>query len=122
GARVAGRDGVASHPSRLKAMDPRRIVLAATAMWHLLAAWHFTLYPARTLARTTRERPVQPLATELFRFLGGLNAALVLLGAAAGAGSALTHPARAMRWSGPCPAPARCRHGSPPSRSRRGRS
>jgi len=54
------------------------IVLVLTAAWHGLAAWHFCLYPARTLARTTSERPVNQLATELFRFLGGLNLALVV--------------------------------------------
>jgi hypothetical protein len=58
-------------------------VLLATAVWHALAAWHFTLFPARTLARATSERPVQPIPTELFRFLGGLNLALVLLAALA---------------------------------------
>jgi hypothetical protein len=54
------------------------IVLVLTAAWHGLAAWHFTLYPARTLARTTGERPVNQMATELFRFLGGMNLALVV--------------------------------------------
>lgn len=54
-------------------------VLVATAVWHFLAFWHFTFHPARTLARTTRERPVHPVSTELFRFLGGINAAIVVL-------------------------------------------
>jgi len=54
-------------------------VLGATALWHFLAFWHFTFFPARTLARTTRERPVNVLAAELFRFLGGINLALVVL-------------------------------------------
>ncbi len=54
-------------------------VLVFTAIWHLLAFWHFTFHPERTLARTTRERPVNVLATELFRFLGGMNLALVVL-------------------------------------------
>lgn len=58
-------------------------VLALTAVWHLLATWHFTFRPERTLARTTRDRPVSPLAAELFRFLGGLNFALVVLALAA---------------------------------------
>jgi len=55
------------------------VVFVATALWHALAAWHFTLFPERTLKRTTRERPVNPFATELFRFLGGLNLALTVL-------------------------------------------
>lgn len=54
-------------------------VLVLTALWHFMAFWHFTVQPARTLARTTRERPVQIVPTELFRFLGGINAALVVL-------------------------------------------
>lgn len=54
-------------------------VLALTAVWHALAVWHFTLYAERSLARATRERPVNVLGAELFRFLGGINAALVLL-------------------------------------------
>jgi hypothetical protein len=59
------------------------VVFAATAVWHALAAWHFTLYPERTLKRTTAERPPNPFAVELFRFLGGLNLALSVLGVAA---------------------------------------
>ncbi len=55
------------------------IVFVGTAIWHLLATWHFTFFPARTLARTTRERPVNVFASELFRFLGGLNFALTVL-------------------------------------------
>lgn len=54
-------------------------VLVATAIWHFLAFWHFTVHPARTLARTTRERPVHAVSVELFRFLGGINAAIVVL-------------------------------------------
>ena len=68
-------------------------VLLLTAVWHALAAWHFTLTPERTLARTTRERPVSTLGSELFRFLGGVNAALVVLAVAAAFGS---HDARAL--------------------------
>jgi len=59
------------------------VVLALTALWHALAAWHFTLFPARTLARTTDERPVNVFAAELFRFLGGMNLAFVALALAA---------------------------------------
>ncbi len=59
------------------------VILAATAAWHALAAWHFTLFPQRTLARTTEERPVNRNAAEVFRFLGALNVSLVVLGAAA---------------------------------------
>jgi hypothetical protein len=55
------------------------IVLLATALWHALATWHFLVTPARTLARTTRERPVSPIAVELFRFLGAMNAAFIVL-------------------------------------------
>jgi hypothetical protein len=55
------------------------IVLLSTAVWHGLATWHFVVTPERTLARTTRERPISVLATELFRFLGGLNLACVVL-------------------------------------------
>lgn len=64
-------------------MTPTVVVLALAALWHALAAWHFALFPGRTLARTTRERPVNPIAAELFRFLGGLNLALVGLGVGA---------------------------------------
>jgi hypothetical protein len=59
------------------------VVFVATAVWHALAAWHFILYPQRTLKRTTAERPPHALATELLRFLGGLNLALAFLGVAA---------------------------------------
>lgn len=67
------------------------IVLVLTALWHFLAFWHFTFYPERTLARTTRERPVHVVSAELFRFLGGINAALVVLALAT---LALDGPAR----------------------------
>jgi hypothetical protein len=59
------------------------LILLATAGWHALATWHFGVYPERTLARTTEERPVQVLSSELFRFLAGLNASLVVLAVAA---------------------------------------
>lgn len=55
------------------------LILVLTALWHLLAFWHFALFPGRTLALTTRERPVSEVATELLRFLGGLNLAPVAL-------------------------------------------
>ncbi len=55
------------------------LVFLSTALWHALAAWHFAVTPARTLARTTSERPVSVLTAELFRFLGGLNLACVVL-------------------------------------------
>ncbi|MBX3466563.1 MAG: hypothetical protein KF878_06655 [Planctomycetes bacterium] len=58
-------------------------ILGLAAVWHGLATWHFGVTPARTLARATSERPVSAIATELFRFLAGLNAALVVLAAAA---------------------------------------
>lgn len=58
-------------------------ILVGTALWHATAAWHFGLYPARTVARTTSERPVNILTVELFRFLAGLNIALVVLAIAA---------------------------------------
>ncbi len=61
------------------------IVLVLTAVWHGLATWHFLITPARTLGRTTRERPISPIAIELFRFLGAMNTgfiALALLAAA----------------------------------------
>ena len=54
-------------------------ILILTALWHGLATWHFGFHPARTLAVTTSERPVSPIAMELFRFLAGLNLALVAL-------------------------------------------
>jgi len=54
-------------------------VLVLTALWHLLATWHFAFTPARTLGRATRERPISPIATELFRFLGAMNFAFVVL-------------------------------------------
>lgn len=56
------------------------IVLILTALWHALAAWHFALHPARTIGRTTHERPISPIAVELMRFLGALNVACVALG------------------------------------------
>ncbi len=56
------------------------IVLLLTAAWHALAAWHFTVTPARTIGRTTRERPISVVAVELFRFLGAINVACVALG------------------------------------------
>lgn len=59
------------------------VILACTAVWHALATWHFTFFPARTLARATSERPVNVVATELFRFLGAMNLAFVVLGATA---------------------------------------
>jgi hypothetical protein len=55
-----------------------RAILVTTSLWHAAAAWHFTFFPQRTLARTTQERPVNRIATELFRFLGSLNAAIAL--------------------------------------------
>jgi hypothetical protein len=55
------------------------IVLAATAVWHALAAWHFAYQPARTIGRTTLERPVSPVAVELLRFLGAINVGFVVL-------------------------------------------
>lgn len=58
-------------------------ILACTAVWHALATWHFTFFPARTLARATSERPVNVVAIELFRFLGAMNLAFVVLGGAA---------------------------------------
>ena len=59
------------------------IVLALTSLWHFLAFWHFTLHPARTLARISKERPISAIATEAVRFLGGINAGFVVLGLAA---------------------------------------
>ncbi len=64
-------------------MTAVKVILLATAGWHALAVWHFTLFPARTLARTTRERPVAAIPTELFRFLGAMNLPCVLLAAGA---------------------------------------
>ena len=54
-------------------------ILSLTAIWHLLATWHFLITPARTLGRTTHERPISPVAIELFRFLGAMNVGFVLL-------------------------------------------
>jgi hypothetical protein len=54
-------------------------ILVLTALWHFMAFWHFALHPKRTLARATRERPVSDVSAELFRFLGGINAGLVVL-------------------------------------------
>ena len=59
------------------------IVLALSALWHFLAFWHFALYPERTLARSTKERPVSRISAELFRFLGGMNVGMVVLALAA---------------------------------------
>jgi hypothetical protein len=56
------------------------LILCAASLWHLAAAYHFTLFPGRTVARATSERPVSPIASELLRFLGGLNVALAALG------------------------------------------
>lgn len=58
-------------------------ILISTALWHATAAWHFGLFPARTVARTTSERPVNVLTVELFRFLAGLNVSIVVLALAA---------------------------------------
>ncbi len=58
-------------------------ILALTALWHGLAFWHFALFPVRTLARTTHERPVSAVAAELLRFLGALNAGFSWLAIAA---------------------------------------
>jgi hypothetical protein len=55
------------------------IVLVLTAIWHGLATWHFLVTPARTLGRTTRERPISPIAVELFRFLGAMNTGFIVL-------------------------------------------
>jgi hypothetical protein len=55
-------------------------IFIATALWHLLAAYHFILYPARTLARISKERPVNSVAIEAVRFLGAINIAFVVLG------------------------------------------
>ncbi len=64
-------------------MSAAAVILACTAVWHALATWHFTFFPARTLARATSERPVNLVAAELFRFLGAMNVAFVVLAAAA---------------------------------------
>jgi hypothetical protein len=56
-----------------------RLILAATALWHAAATWHFLLFPERTLRRTTLERPVNALAAEALRFLGGLNAGIAVI-------------------------------------------
>jgi len=63
--------------------DAGAIILLLTALWHGLAAWHFTLTPTRTLGRTTHDRPVSPIAVELMRFLGAINLGYVALGALA---------------------------------------
>jgi len=55
------------------------IVLVLTALWHALATWHFMVTPTRTLGRTTHERPISPVATELFRFLGAMNIGFIVL-------------------------------------------
>jgi hypothetical protein len=60
-----------------------QLVFAATAVWHLLAAYHFILFPARTLARISRERPVSGVAQEAVRFLGAINVAFFVLGVGA---------------------------------------
>lgn len=82
-------------------------LLVATAVWHLLAAWHFGVTPERTLARTTDARPVSPIAAEIFRFLAGMNVAVALLAAlaiAAPASRAVAHVvlavANATQWAG----------------------
>lgn len=59
-------------------MIPALAILALTGLWHSAAAWHFLLYPERTLRRTTSERPANPIAAEVFRFLGALNAAIAV--------------------------------------------
>jgi hypothetical protein len=62
------------------------VVLILVGGWHLAAAWHFLGFPERTLARTTQERPIRPIAAELFRFLGGMNLGMVVLAWASVAG------------------------------------
>jgi hypothetical protein len=64
-------------------MQIYQITFLLTALWHLLAAYHFTLFPERTLARITKERPVNPIAAEVVRFLGAINFAFFLLGVGA---------------------------------------
>lgn len=54
-------------------------ILIATALWHFAAVLDSLFYPARTLARSTSERPVNRIAVELFRFLGGINVAFTVL-------------------------------------------
>lgn len=66
-------------------------ILVATAIWHLLAFWHFTIHPARTLARTTESGASSQISVELFRFLGSINAAFVVLALAS-----IPAPARAI--------------------------
>jgi hypothetical protein len=51
-------------------------ILIGDSVWHAAAAWHFLFFPERTLLRTTRERPANRIAMEVFRFLGAMNAAL----------------------------------------------
>jgi|GEM_PF-3154687 len=60
-------------------MNVGLVVLLLTALWHALATWHFLVTPARTLGRTTHERPISPVAVELFRFLGAMNTGFVVL-------------------------------------------
>jgi hypothetical protein len=64
-------------------MNLYKLIYLCTACWHLLAAYHFTLFPGRSLARISRERPVSPMAIEAVRFLGGINFAFFLLGVGA---------------------------------------
>jgi hypothetical protein len=63
--------------------NPHTNIYLLTALWHLLAAYHFTLFPTRSLARISRERPVNPIAAEAVRFLGAINVAFFGLGVGA---------------------------------------
>ncbi len=56
-----------------------RYLLVATALWHSLAMYYFLLRPRQTLEDFTHERPVSPIAKDLMRFLGALNAVYVAL-------------------------------------------
>ena len=53
------------------------VVLVVTALWHALATYHFLFFAGRTIRRTTRERPVSPIATEILRFLGAINTVIL---------------------------------------------
>ena len=64
-------------------MTTYQLLFLATALWHLLAAYHFILFPGRSLARISRERPVSPIAIEAVRFLGAINVAFCFLGVGA---------------------------------------
>lgn len=67
-----------------------RYLFLVTALWHTAAAYYFLLRPGQVLRSLTNEAPVSPIATDVVRFLGGLNLGYAVV---AGAGACHATPA-----------------------------